>query len=228
MTAIEPPDYFPGLPYAALLITASTFVIDSRFQYSRQSHQNRARLRTPDGFQWISVPLTNGQHGRTIYDIQIDYDQNWVKQHLKALRFNYGSTPFFDHYIPEIEELLLRRPETLGSLTTGSVRLVHHFLNSPGELHVAPPDTGVEAASDPVDDEEAPVQRIQLEGRISARDVELARDHARMIRLEMPPYRQNFDGFNPGMSVLDLLFNHGPAAAGMLNRSVVTLTEHRR
>lgn len=221
MTAIEPPDYFPGLPYAALLVTVSSFVIDSRYQYSRQSFQNRARLRTPDGFQWISVPLTNGQFGRSIGDTRIDYDQNWISRHLKALRFNYASTPFYDHYIPDIEELLQNRPETLGSLTEGSVRLVHRFLNCRCTLRIA----SSRSAADDAPEREDGTRLVQLEDRIPTNelDSESALKYGRRIRVDMSPYRQNFKGFESGMSVLDLLFNHGPAARGRLERAVTTL-----
>lgn len=223
---IEPPDYFPGLPYAALMISVGEFVLDPRCQYSRQSCQNRARLRNPDGVQWITVPLTAGQYGRSISNTRIDYEMNWVARHLKALRFNYGSTPFYEHYIPEIENLLYSKPEYLGDLSAASVQLIHRFLNSTSTLHM----TGRAGGDSSSGKSYRPV-RVELEHRITSN--KSVQRSGRTMRVDVEEYRQNFDGFESGLSILDLLFNHGPGAGTILKRGIKTVvpnlpdTEHQ-
>src|SRR5690606_15157503 len=49
MTAVRPPEYFPRLEYAALLLAAERFVVADTFPFSRQGWQNRTRIRTPEG-----------------------------------------------------------------------------------------------------------------------------------------------------------------------------------
>ena len=40
------------------------------------------------------------------------------------------------------------------------------------------------------------------------------------FRYEEPTYRQTFDGFEPGQSVLDVLFNYGPEARSIIDQGV--------
>ena len=61
--AIRPPEYFPRLSHVALMHYATHFVLADTMQYSRQSFQNRTRVRTREGSSWVSVPLKGGQHG---------------------------------------------------------------------------------------------------------------------------------------------------------------------
>ena len=70
MIAIRPPEYFPCLAYAALLLAVDCFVLADTFQYSRQSFQNRTKVRNPQGWQWVSIPLKGGQHGRPICQVE--------------------------------------------------------------------------------------------------------------------------------------------------------------
>ena len=37
-----------------------------------------------------------------------------------------------------------------------------------------------------------------------------------MLHYEHPRYRQAFDGFQPGMTTLDVLFNYGPDAVSII------------
>ena len=219
MFAIEPPEYFPGLEYAALLSTVDQFYIEGACQYSRQSFQNRARLRNPDGCQWISIPLIAGQFGHSADETEIDYSQNWVNSHLKSLRYNYASSPFYEHFMDEIAEILNQRHRYLGELTSKTVTLVHRLLGCDsciqqareGEHKVGSSDTRMypvsyEAAIEKqkeTEHESEPINRLRL-------------DLGRMR------YRQNFEGFQSGMSSLDLLFNHGPDAGRMLRQVILT------
>ena len=102
---IRPPDYWPGIAYMALIDRADRVVLADTFQYSRQSFQNRARLRTPQGWQWISIPLRGRQHGTPIREVMIWQRPAWLRKHLKALVYNYRGTPFFTYYEPALTDL---------------------------------------------------------------------------------------------------------------------------
>ena len=98
MLAVRPPEYWPRLSYFALMDRVERFVLADTFQYSRQSFQNRAKLRTPQGWQWISVPLRGGQHGRPVCDVAIEGVPYCMGKHWRAFTFNYHATPFFAYY----------------------------------------------------------------------------------------------------------------------------------
>ena len=204
MTCSEPPEYLPTLYFSALLCTADAVEVRMDHQYSRQSFQNRARLRTPDGWQWITVPLQGGQTGLPIGQTLIDHSDNWQARHLKAFQFNYGTSPFFEHFFPGLQSVLAQQHDTLGTLTAATVRLVHELLGAPGRLLVRHGD-------EPGSEEHLPRDLI-----LAGKEKETPPAALAELKLDLPPYRQNFDGFERDMSTMDLLFNYGPAARGML------------
>lgn len=198
MYAIRPPEYFPGLPFWALMLRCDRFMLADTFQYSRQSFQNRARIRNPEGWQWITVPLKGGQHGRAIREVEIDNTVPWRGKHFRALSFNYRSTPYFEYYEEPVCALFESEWICLGDLTVASTRLVADM------MALSPPEIYSEDEEPPGGDQE----------------LLLASDEAGLpgLRLDFaePEYEQNFDGFEPGLSILDLLFNHGPDAKRIL------------
>lgn len=186
---------------------ATEVILCDTFQYSRQSYQNRARLRTPDGWQWISVPLRSGQHGRPIVDVSIRNSVDWQKQHARSLQHNYATAPFFAHFGPEVVELLSERWDELGALTVATTEwMLRAFRLSPtvtrtSSLHSRP------SRLDHLHEGLGNAQ-VLVTGPGSHRDLAVFPD-AKVVELEEARRHQNFDGFVPGMSALDLLFNYG-------------------
>ncbi len=202
MHAIRPPEYFPALPFWALVLECDRVILADTFQYSRQSFQNRARLKTPDGWQWITIPLKGGQRGRPIAEVEIDNTVPWRGKHLRALQYNYRTTPYFEAFEDRFEAFFKRDWRTLGSVSVASVRLVCEILDIPQP--VAQSEGGL---PDP-----------------GSRELVLETDRAvkggKILKFEpeCKDYRQNFGGFEPGMSILDALFNLGFETLNLLSR----------
>lgn len=214
MISVRAPEYFPSLRYCAMMASVDQFVIADTFQYSRQSYQNRCRVRTPEGRQWMSIPLGGGQHGRDILAVKIDHSQNWKRKHEKALEFNYGATPFFEYYAPDIMRCLGAPGDILGDLTVATVELVYDLLGLSCELVRLSSMQGEEGIQSDHElllwDRQEPVKNSHKGG-------------INFMTYEHPAYRQQFDGFEAGLSVLDLLFNHGPESTRIL-RSGIQIT----
>jgi hypothetical protein len=191
MHSIRPPEYFPGLPFWALLLACDEVVLADDFQYSRQSFQNRARLKTPNGWQWITVPLKGGGRGYSIAEVEIDNSVPWRGKHLRALQYNYRSTPYFESFEDRFIEFFDQDWETLGSLTVTSIGLVCDILG------LQTPDTASTGGT-------AGDQSREL-----ILDSDRADGGAAILEFEPAAYPQNFEGFESGLSVLDLLFNVG-------------------
>ena len=214
MIAVRPPEYFPRLRYMALMQAADCFVLADTFQYSRQSFQNRGKLRNPQGWQWITVPLQSGQRGRSINDIEINTSGRWIEKHWRAFQYNYRSTPYFEYFEPDVEPFFETEWTTLGPLTCASVELVHELMGLSTTLVRA---SALDGAPDTLEGVLAAMERDDL------LTPEAAAPHdregvpgAEVFRFETPEYRQNFDGFEPGMSAVDVLFNYGPEARALL------------
>ncbi|RMH57384.1 MAG: hypothetical protein D6685_12715 [Bacteroidetes bacterium] len=221
MIAVRPPEYFPRLAYFALMMHVDRFVLADTFQYSRQSYQNRTRVRNPDGWQWMSIPLKGGQHDRPIRAVEIDQRTVWLKKHWRALEYNYRSSPYFEWYEPDLRPFFGRTWTHLAEATVASVELVCRLLGLDVSRVRASSLPGAPATT-------ADVARAVGAGALLAPEdvVPVERHHVEDVvafRYEEPTYRQNFAGFEPGQSVLDVLFNYGPEALAVIEQGLPRL-----
>lgn len=218
MIAIRPPEYFPRLEYAALMLVADCFIMADTFQYSRQSFQNRTKVRNPQGWQWVSVPLKGRQHGRPMFQVKIRQVVGWQRRHWRAFHYNYRATPFFEYYEAEFAPLFQRSWTSLADFTCASVELLHRLLGLTTPLLRASTLEGqpsslvglLEQSGSP------PLVVPPTSASYDAKSVQ----KLHLLRYEHPHYRQNFDGFEPGMSTFDLLFNYGPEATSILSSGI--------
>lgn len=218
MIAVRPPDYLPQLAYVALMDAVDVFVLADTFQYSRQSFQNRARLRTPQGWQWLSVPLRGGQHGMPICDVAVEGPDYWTRKHWRSFEYNYRTTPFFEFFESDLRPLYDRRWTHLGELTCAGVAVLHRLFGLSCRL--------VRASELPGRPDTLPAVTAALEATELLVPAAAAAHDRRLVaplhvmHFETPVYRQNFEGFEPDLSALDLLFNYGPEARTLLRQGV--------
>lgn len=200
-TTVRSPEYFPSLDFWALILASDAFEISDGLLYERQSFQNRSKLRTPDGWQWISVPLKGGQRGRTVAATEIDNTAPWARKHLRAIQYNYRSSPHFEAYEDQFESFFSKEWVTLGALAIASIELMCSLIG----LAVPPvrrAGGGEDVQTDLV---------LQRDRRVAG---------SRLLRFEHPTYRQNFDGFEAGLSGLDAFFNCGPTTIRLIRDGI--------
>ena len=218
MIAVRPPDYFPGLAFMALAAHVDVLVLADTFEYSRQSHQNRAKLRNPQGWQWISVPLRSPPRHWPIDRTEVDNSEPWQRKHWRAFEYNYRSTPFFDYYEPQFAPLFLATWTGLADLTCKTASVVHAAFDLESRI--------VRASSMAGRPETLPevMTAMGRDALCSLPDAaERNRDYVDVVEVlefEPPVYRQAFEGFEPGMSAVDLLFNYGPESRAILAGAV--------
>lgn len=210
--AIQAPTYWPDIAYFALMDAVSVFVVADTWPYRRQSAHNRARLRTPQGWQWISVPVQGGQHGKPFGEVTLVADPPWFPKHERAMAYNYRTTPYFEYYELELAPFFSTEFPHLAALNRETIRLLHRLLGLSttlqfaSELPEAPASLAEIAAH-------VPDHAYLTLPQTAAFDQNVLPE-VQVLSVEEKPYRQNFEGFQSGMSVLDLLFNYGPEAVG--------------
>ena len=237
MTAVRPPEYFPRLAYAALLLAVERFVLADTFPFSRQGWQNRTRIRTPggDGRQWLTAPRRHTEAGAPLLALPLDHGTPWARTHSRALRYNYGMAPFYEHYRAGVEELLGRAWPSLGALTAATVRWTARQLGAEAEVVCASDLPGVPetlpavwvALGEPALGAPAVLGTLPESAERDAERLAAYGPTVRVLCFDEPARRQNFPGFVGDLGVLDLLFNHGPAAADMLRDGVAGWREVR-
>ena len=146
-----------------------------------------------------------------------------VREQRQAIVSNYRQTPFWDSLAPLIEEILTPNWEYLAPLNIFGVRRLAEILGIETPLYVA---------SELGEFPELPDERLIAITKHFGADTYLAGAGGReYMNLDCyrqsgvsvifqeyrhPVYEQRFGAFEPFLSVLDLLFNHGPASLAIL------------
>ena len=93
--AIIQSNYIPWKGYFDLISAVDEFIIYDEMQYTRRDWRNRNKIKTPQGTQWLTVPvITKGKYFQSIRDTEINGSE-WAASHWKALELNYGRAPYF-------------------------------------------------------------------------------------------------------------------------------------
>ena len=129
--AIAQPTYLPWLGYFDLLDQVDQFVLLDNVQFEKQSWQQRNRIKTPTGLQWLTVPVVfRGRLRQRIAEVEIREPDFWC-DHLRAIELNYRRAPFFERYFGEVSEQIRSHAAhlSLSQLTTG---MLHWFRSTLG------------------------------------------------------------------------------------------------
>ena len=218
LTAIRPPELAPRLPYAALLLVADRVVLADTFPFSRQSGHSRMRVRTSQGTQWLSVPRAHAGRPLPLNRVGV-VDDGWRRRHLAGLRAAYGMAPFYEHVRPGWAEVLAT-PGTLADLTCASVRWAAGWLESEAEVIRASALPGSPAGLADVAGAVG-LEALATLPESAERDAQaLPGVEVRVVEVAEVERRQAFPGFEPGLSVLDVIMNHGPSSGAIVRAGI--------
>lgn len=225
--SVHQPSYLPWLGFFDKLDKSDVFVFLDDVQYKHREFQNRNKIRTKDGWIWLTVPVFE-ERGMKIRDIRIDPARSWAQDHLKSLKSWYAKAPYFDRHIVFFESLFGKKWERLVELNVAVIEYVLGVLGIKKKVFF---EAGLAAGG-------AKTQRIINIGKKIGADVYLSgaggRDYLdegsfqragialRYQDYAHPVYRQQFmkseKDFMPYLSVVDLLFNEGDESGAVIRR----------
>ena len=212
------PGYLPWLGFFEQMLRCHQFVIYDDVQYDKHGWRNRNRIKGPKGPVWLTVPVITKGEKRLVNQVEIDPTQpRWAKKHLGTLRQHYSKAPFFNDYFPVLEEILNRGWHRLLDLDLEIIRVMAGWLGLKSNL-VLSSELGI-APSDPSG------RLVEIVGSLGGEvfyegasgrnylNLELFRRNGLQVIFQdyqPAPYPQRYEGFQPFLSALDLLFNCGP------------------
>jgi hypothetical protein len=200
-----PAFYFGTVEHYALIAKSGRIVNDAGEQYERQSYRTRTGIIGHNGKQDLIVTIERRSGEKMpMHTVGLSYTEPWNARHVHAIRSAYGQTPWFIHYIDEIEAVLLKKYDRLVELDLATMDLAMKWLGLKAELAVSP--TYVEELGASIDD-----HRTDLHPkRVLPSGVH-----------PVGPYVQVFadrHGFTGRLSIIDLVMNTGPDAAAIIRR----------
>lgn len=217
--ALLQPTFAPNLYDLAAMIQADRVVLQDVEQWSRKGRVHRALIRTPEGSQYINIPVRTEDRKKAIKEVRIDQEEDWTTPILRSFRYNYRNSFYFDFYEPEIEADFNegRGYDYLLPFVLYLRRRLFRFL----ELNISQKEVLASSLAGYTSD---PDQFVYQMGAGSLFQEHESRHYQRQAKVRIDPefnhpeYRQHFDGFEPWCCLYDLLFQYGPESFKILDR----------
>lgn len=219
---ISQPAFLPWLGWFDMADQADVMVILDDVSFSKQSWQQRNRIRTKRGLEYVTVPVkTAGRLGQKINECELNGDL-FVRKITGSLYSNYSNSPWFresfDHFcgvmaegvktgmLAEFNYLIIKWIAEKLDIATPMIRSSSLLVDGKRGEYVAAicHHLGVSHYLSAAGSE-----AYLLEDR---KAFELHGIEVFMHVYEHPVYQQRFDPFLPYACSLDLIFNEGPNA----------------
>ena len=200
-------------------------------QFRKNYYQNRNKIRTEDGWLWITVPVNHALK-TFISGVTIVSDLRWKKKWINRIYYSYCKTPYFNFYYKELETIILKDWKTLSELNVSLIKMLCQWLDIKTKFIAASEISPKGNANDLIlsicKELNADIYLSGISGKEYLRLEEFAKESIKVVFQEFhhPIYKQLYEPFIPCMSVIDLLFNHGNNSPDIINgRGVPVMKE---
>ena len=200
--------YLPPVEYFAAIAKFGKAFIEACENYQKQSYRNRCTILTANGKMNLNIPVSRGGGNFTpkvpISEIEIDYSEDWVLKHTRALEAAYMNSPFFVYYKDDLYKILCSGERSLLKFNTLLTRQLLQFCGVKAEVYLT--EDFILPSALPSD-----IDIVDLRERIHPK-------WKGESFIKEKPHWQVFSagGFISGLSVVDLLFNEGPDSVSFL------------
>ena len=198
--------YLPPVEYFAGIIQHETLLIEAHETYQKQTYRNRCYIKGANKVQVMSIPVKKGSQQLKIQEVEINYAENWVREHWRSIQSAYGKAPFFEYYADFFQPIYTENPKFLFEFNLQILTICLQLMNIKREINFT-----------------SKFEKKYNNDRITdARSLILPNKRT----LESPyfnffKYQQTFGKeFVDNLSIIDLLFCLGPEAGTSLEQSV--------
>ncbi len=210
------PNYLPYPGFFDKVAKSDVFIIGDDAQFSYKDFHRRNKIRIPEGWRWLTVPVV--KKFEPISQIVIRNDTqikgiHWAEKQFLEIEDAYRKAPFFESYSDDLKKIYLKTHERLLDL---NMDLIYFLLDS-FEI-----DTEIVFASNYSSTASSTLKIVEMMEEIGADtylsgiggknylDLSLFKDIEVIFQdYEHPVYKQCFEGFEPYMASIDVLFNVG-------------------
>jgi hypothetical protein len=217
------PSYLPWRGFFHLLWLADTVVFLDDVQYDTHSWRNRNRIKGVNGAFWLTVPVRiPAWPPPEVNQVEIDNSRNWRRKHRESIRQSYGGSAWASEYLPLVEGFLERPWTNLAELDIHTTIELARTLGFQRDWLRC---SELRLAGAPFKPTERLIRICEAVGATHYLSGPTAKDYMdaplfadagvelQYMEYDYRPYEQRFGGFEPRLSVIDLLLNCGPRAA---------------
>jgi hypothetical protein len=201
---------FPCVILSCYLIKTSNILLEACETFQKGSFRNRYMIASANGMVSMSIPLKNGREQKmSIRQVEVDPDLKWRREHWKTLVSCYKKAPFFEYYSESVKDLIFQEQQFLFDYNFSILKWVMQVLKTTATISFTA--EFVKTYSEP--------------GLIDLRNKWLPRNFQKGLENHNLKYSQVFEdkiGFQPNLSIIDLLFNEGPNTRNILESNIIT------
>ena len=186
--------YLAPVEYYSEIAKADSVFIESYDYYSKQTYRNRCLIAAANGPMALSIPVEKaGSEKMLIRDVRISKHNDWQLNHWRSIESAYNSTPFFEYYKDDLSSFYEKKWTFLFDFNLEIQSKILELLNLETIIQL----TGEYKST--LDD-----------SVLDLREVIHPKKETQSVGSNI--YYQVFEhrfGFQPNLSIIDLLFNMG-------------------
>ena len=225
VVSVHQPQYIPWLGFFDKIDKSDVFVFLDNVQYKKREFQNRNKIRTKNGWMWLTVPvISKGRYTQKIKDVQIDNTADWPITHLKSIKLNYCRAKFFKKYFDFFQGVFNKRWVKLIDLNIYIIKHLLDFLGIKKEIFL---ESGLKINSEKTQRIIDICKKLNADTYLSGQGAKeyleeslFVKNKIKLVYQEFlhPEYNQLFNPFIRNLSVIDLLFNCGNDSLEIIRR----------
>ncbi|MCW5299438.1 hypothetical protein DXT88_14775 [Herbaspirillum lusitanum] len=218
--AILQSNYIPWKGYFDMIAAVDEFILYDDMQYTRRDWRNRNQIKTPQGVQWLTVPVqAKGKYDQKIRDTIIDGSE-WAGSHWKTLAQNYSRAAHFDEVAIWLKPLYLAESYThISELNRRLIEAVCQYMGIKTIISSSCSYSLIDGKTERLADlcrQAGATEYISGPSAINYVEKNAFEDlNMKLTWFDYagyPEYPQLWGEFAHGVSILDLLFNCGKDA----------------
>ena len=214
--SVHQPQYLPWLGYFDKIAKSDCFVFLDCVQYKKREFQNRNKIRTKDGWIWLTVPVISKSKGfQLINEVLINSSIGWQNKHLKSIICCYKNAKYFNEHIGFFENIYNKKFEKLIDI---NLAIIYYLLEQfsiktkiffESSLSISTKKT--QRIIDICKKLNADTYLSGIGGKDYLDEELFEKENIKLIYQDFkhPVYKQCYEPFIPYMSVIDFLFNCG-------------------
>jgi len=189
--------YFPPISWVREALNADKIFIEAWETYPKQTYRNRCRIAAANGPLSLSVPVTKvSGKGTMTKDIMICYDEDWQRLHRRSIEDAYTNSPFYLYFWDEFSPFLNKKYKFLLDFNIELTSAIFSILGKKVEIRLT--DTFEKDPADLADLRHSFTPKLPIDDKKFKR---------------YPQVFEEKNGFYPDLSIIDLIFNEGPASS---------------
>ena len=202
-TALLQTTYFGPIQWYQKLYRYDHCLIEQYDSFQKQTYRNRCVIATANGTQALTVPIEHlpltSHPSSLVKDLRISDHNQWRRVHWNALQSAYSESPFFEYYADDLRPFFEKKYVFLIDFNEDIRQKVCELIDFKPSVEYTKKFTSDIS--------------LQTSVIFDFRDVINAKHPKPDTDFEAKEYWQVFQhkhGFQPNLSILDLLFNMGP------------------